>query len=367
MAGDHGDGGHSHGDALSDDEIKQFKIVFIFLNLAVTYLGLLPRVIPECRENEAVLSILNCFSAGIFLAMAVMHLFPHMTEGYANWAITEDIGEPFPMPYVVIFISYLAMVIIDQVIVAKYHVHNHEDLQAILARDAAKNKKPIESAFGNKVISGDDSITAQPADAAAKDAPKEAEKDDKKLFAGEVTVTKTTALMLVVAISFHAIFEGIAFGLLTEIETAWQLGIGIMLHEITAAIALGTSLSKSGFTLKQMTIILSLFTLLTPLGIIIGMAINEAANAIVDIIFMAISIGTFLYVACGEVIVNEFGNRKNLWGKLIAMLFSGGVTACLWFIESENHTHGPAMDWDEICKRVNIDLSNLDHHDHLLR
>ena len=363
MAGDHGAGGHVHGDSLSTDEIKNFKIIFIFLNLAVTYLGLLPRVIPECRENESVLSVLNCFSAGIFLAMALMHLFPHMSDAHKNWAMVEGIGEPFPMPYLVAFASYLAMVVIDQVLVAKWHIHNHDDLQAILKRDNAANKKPIESAFGNKVASGDDSVVAQPAaDNTSKD-----NKDDKKLFAGEVTVTKTTALMLVVAISFHAIFEGIAFGLLTEIETAWQLGIGIMLHEITAAIALGTSLSKSGFTLKQMTIILSLFTLLTPLGIIIGMAINEAANAIVDIIFMAISIGTFLYVACGEVIVNEFGNRKNLWGKLIAMLFSGGVTACLWFIESENHTHGPAMDWDEICKRVNIDLSNLDHHDHLLR
>ena len=158
--------------------------------------------------------------------------------------------------------------------------------------------------------------------------------------------------MLVVAISFHAIFEGIAFGLLNEIETAWQLGIGIMLHEVTAAIALGTSLSKTGFTLKQMLVILSLFTLLTPIGIIVGMVINNATNAIVDVIFMAISIGTFLYVACGEVIVNEFSNGKNLWAKLIAMALAGVVTCLLWFIESENHTHGPEVNWAEVCEGI---------------
>ena len=173
--------------------------------------------------------------------------------------------------------------------------------------------------------------------------------------------------MLVVAISFHAIFEGIAFGLLNEIETAWQLGIGIMLHEVTAAIALGTSLSKSGFTLKQMAILLSLFTLLTPTGIIIGMAINNAANALVDVVFMAISIGTFLYVACGEVIVNEFQNGKNLWGKLIAMAVSGAITCLLWFIESENHTHGPEMNWSQICADYGFPFPDHDHgHDHLL-
>ena len=116
-----------------------------------------------------------------------------------------------------------------------------------------------------------------------------------------------------------------------------------------------------------MVIILSLFTLLTPTGLIIGMVINNAANAMLDIVFMGISIGTFLYVACGEVIVNEFNNKKHLWWKLFAMLFSGGITAMLWFIEKENHTHGPEIDYVELCAKVNITVSMDDHgHDHLL-
>lgn len=137
-----------------------------------------------------------------------------------------------------------------------------------------------------------------------------------------------------------------------------------MLHEVTAAIALGTSLSKTGFTLRQMVILLSLFTLLTPIGIITGMLINNATNALVDVVFMAISIGTFLYVACGEVIINEFGNGKNLWAKLIAMAVAGLVTSGLWFIESENHTHGPEVDWNKLCEGFSTPTTSV--HAHLL-
>jgi len=138
MAGDHSGQGHSHGPSLSADEIQTFKIAFIFINLAVTYLGLLPRVIPECRNNESVLSVLNCFSAGIFLAMAVMHLFPGMTEAYNNWAIVEKVSNPFPTPYVVVFLGYISMVFIDRVLVSKWHVHNTDDLVRLTKREAAK-------------------------------------------------------------------------------------------------------------------------------------------------------------------------------------------------------------------------------------
>ena len=39
-------------------------------------------------------------------------------------------------------------------------------------------------------------------------------------------MSKTTAIVLVLALGFHAVFEGLAFGLMTEIDAAWQLALG---------------------------------------------------------------------------------------------------------------------------------------------
>ena len=78
MSGEHG---HVHAsEVLTAEQIKTFKIVFIFINFSITYLGLLPKVMPVCRKNENLLSVCNCFSAGIFLSMALMHLIPGTVE-----------------------------------------------------------------------------------------------------------------------------------------------------------------------------------------------------------------------------------------------------------------------------------------------
>ncbi len=37
--------------------------------------GLLPVFVPACRKNERCLSFLNAFSAGIFLSVAIIHMF----------------------------------------------------------------------------------------------------------------------------------------------------------------------------------------------------------------------------------------------------------------------------------------------------
>ena len=52
-------------------------------------------------------------------------------------------------------------------------------------------------------------------------------------------------------------------------------------------------------------IFLGIFAITTPIGIIIGMSIAET-SPIVDVVFLSLSGGTFVYVACSEIIVNEF-------------------------------------------------------------
>jgi solute carrier family 39 (zinc transporter), member 1/2/3 len=120
-----------------------------------------------------------------------------------------------------------------------------------------------------------------------------------------VTVSKTAAIVLVLALGAHAFFEGIAFGLITSIEQAGQLAAGILIHKSAAAISLGGAFARSGYSVKEIFVLLVIFSVIAPLGIIIGMQIADS-NKLVDTVFLSISGGTFLYVACSEIIVNEF-------------------------------------------------------------
>ena len=93
---------------------------------------------------------------------------------------------------------------------------------------------------------------------------------DQQKQAGE-TVSKAAAIILVLALGAHAFFEGIAFGLQTTIESAGQLAAGILIHKSAAAISLGGAFARTGYTTKQIIMFLALFSIIAPLGIIIGM------------------------------------------------------------------------------------------------
>ena len=93
--------------------------------------GVLPKVWGTCRNNDLLLSLLNCFSAGIFLAMSLIHIMPESAEIYMLWTAAEEIEKPFPLPYVMFFIGYLLILFVDRVAAKAYgagHSHGAESL-----------------------------------------------------------------------------------------------------------------------------------------------------------------------------------------------------------------------------------------------
>ena len=56
-----------------------------------------------------------------------------------------------------------------------------------------------------------------------------------------------------------------------------------------------------------------------PIGVLLGIAVNEFAAPIVDAAMLAIVAGTFIYVGATEVIPEEFEDAENKWKKFIAL------------------------------------------------
>lgn len=142
-----------------------------------------------------------------------------------------------------------------------------------------------------------------------------------------------TPLVLMIALSAHSVFEGIATGLSKEIGNLWTFVIAIGAHKWAAAMSLGISMSKN-FKNEVMTmyIILIVFSLATPVGILIGMAISNASD-IMDIIFSSLAAGTFVYIACSEVIVEEFSIKRFKWFKMLAFMAGASLITVLGLME----------------------------------
>jgi zinc transporter 1/2/3 len=65
---------------------------------------------------------------------------------------------------------------------------------------------------------------------------------------------------------------------------------------------------------------LSIFSCMGPIGVSIGMAVNEFAAPIVDAIMLAVVAGTFIYVGATEVIPEEWEDQEHKWKKFFALI-----------------------------------------------
>ena len=124
-------------------DVDTFKIILLFCMIVCVGFGLIPKLWGKCRNSETTLSLLNCFSAGIFLAMSLIHMMPESAEVYEIWAAKEGIERPFPLPYVMFFVGYLLILAIDRVAARAYHLgHEHgKDEKSINADNMISSSK----------------------------------------------------------------------------------------------------------------------------------------------------------------------------------------------------------------------------------
>ena len=79
---------------------------------------------------------------------------------------------------------------------------------------------------------------------------------------------------------------------------------------------------------------ITIFAFIGPVGISFGLILKATASDIVEGIFLAISVGTFLYIACTEVLVEEFEHSDYKYFKFCAFIVGGVFTAGLSMIEA---------------------------------
>lgn len=142
-----------------------------------------------------------------------------------------------------------------------------------------------------------------------------------------------TPFVLMIALSVHSIFEGLALGLATTEAACMNMVIAILVHKGAAGSSLGISLIKTfpdNFRLCRQCVFI--FAIATPLGVVLGMILANAGE-VYDVIFSSLAAGTFVYIAASEVIVEEFSVPGHRYWKLLAFLIGGAMITCLYFIE----------------------------------
>jgi len=145
-------------------------------------------------------------------------------------------------------------------------------------------------------------------------------------------VNNWTPYILQIAIGIHATFEGMAIGIQTELSACIGIAAAVVCHKWAEGLTLGTAFFKAGVDIKTSTIMITIQAIMNPVGILIGWMLSDQGYLVTGI-FESISAGTFLYIAAGEVIVEEFNIARYKWAKYLVFLLAVGFVTSLWFIE----------------------------------
>ena len=117
------------------------------------------------------------------------------------------------------------------------------------------------------------------------------------------------------------------------------------MHKGAAAISLGISLAKTfpnkdSFILK----LLLVFSSFTPVGVILG-CLLESGSKVIEVLCSCLAAGSFLYISCSEVIVEEFSQKDYKGWKLLS--YGLGIAAICGLLLMGGHEHGSGEEGGE--------------------
>lgn len=142
-----------------------------------------------------------------------------------------------------------------------------------------------------------------------------------------------TPFILMIALSMHAMFEGIALGLMNNTSSVINLIVSILIHKCAEAMSISFALQKTFYNFGTLAKFIFLFSLATPIGTSIGLLLGNAPP-LVSVIFTSLAGGTFIYVSCSELIVEEFSLPGNRWLKLLAFVLGAVLISLLLLFDS---------------------------------
>ena len=347
------------------DKIKNIiiKIICLIFMLGITVcFSFMPYFITSCKKSNKFLSLSNSFSAGLFLSIGLIHILPESSEMLKN---VSDI----PISYIICFFSYALILFIEKVAFNSHSLlhsdgHSHENEKSYYdTKDddehhsegelkeseeynnkSNENKQNIdkkeqiyfETPNKNQIpeISSLRNLGDSSTDLNINQIRKNKNMDN------STKKSNLTSYLLLIALGFHGLFEGISLGIQSTTKETLFLFIAISLHKWAASLSLGISFVKSGIKKKQFITMILIFSLISPIGIGLGMILSVLSSDILAGIFLSITVGTFIYIACSEIIIDEFSESKYKYWKFIFFLIGAGIVIGLSIFESfSNREH----------------------------
>ena len=349
-----------------DMDVVVAKIMTLLIITCLTVLfGLVPcRMMQYCgksllkrkRTYDYIVCGANCFAGGVFLGTCFLHLIPETRNKVDS--VLQQLGSrsKYPLAELLTIAGFFGVTFGEHVIRFLYYKFQEDSCMSYdqdsysfdqdyipTTEDPALNGCDIEcrslkSLSNDHLAAAQDNVQTHLRDVRENDtriemdiepAPlqeMEARTVVTELSRGEEGKGQIRSVLFLTALSFHGVFEGMALGLQSFEGDVWVMCVAISLHRSILSFGMGLQHSRNFERPATIVFIISAFSIICAVGIIIGIAISAGAQLYSDVnvphaILQSLATGTIFYIIFLNILFKELDGNKDV--KKISCTFVG--------------------------------------------
>lgn len=382
-------------------KIVAAKLSALFAIGIVSFIcGILPFYFIKAWRNRFPTSTIHkitsgviCFSGGSLLGVTFLHLLPEVREKIARLQSKGeafDVSHTLPISDIIAMAGFFGVYVLDELMhlsvewyslkmrqkaseikkqpkycsqlpheVSAFSLDKHENSkhQSAMSRRSNHHTGPVITCICKSpnlnpgdLIDEKEIASMTPSQGAIiccerRPSPPIVQQDRNKDHRHHPTMPQVSGLITIAALSFHDVFEGMAVGVEHDLSSILFLYLSIASHKYAIAFCIGMDLTIAGSRFKMIVLSMMAFSIVSPLGVVIGMIVvaqtdeeNVDIDVPVSIVLQGIAGGTLIYVVCFEVLQRE-GTDTHTKGILNVLFVIVGFLVTLGFKVLLHHSH----------------------------
>lgn len=246
--------------------------------------------------------MIKCFAAGVILSTSLVHVLPDAYDALSDCQVaSKHPWKDFPFAGLVTLIGALLALFVDLTASAHVeHSHGHggEMKQSVEYTPVGTQEEIVGKKVGelSKVELGE----------------KGGEEDLMKLK------QRLVSQVLEIGIIFHSVIIGVTMGMSQNQCTIRPLVAALAFHQIFEGMGLGGCIAQAGFSFGTVAYMCFMFSVTTPLGIVLGMIVfsltgyddNNPNALIMEGLLGSLSSGILIYMGLVDLIALDFFHNK---------------------------------------------------------
>ncbi|XP_035449411.1 zinc transporter ZIP1 [Spodoptera frugiperda] len=349
-----------HGDDDTEGVVLAKGVSMIVLFCASMICGLAPLLLAKKfnwlsaedagnlkTTNRVVMTLLS-FGGGVLLSTTFMHLVPEVQENVEFLQSSGALNEfDFSLTPLLTCSGFFIMYLVEELVHMYIHYRERKNGQvAPLVRNLSVRQSRSGVSNGEKSVNNSTADLTEP--------KKDIERNHHNghghshhhshmpMNVGDDVTSALRGLLIVLALSIHELFEGLAVGLESSTSHVWYMLGAVSAHKLVIAFCIGVELIATRTKTWLMIVYITTFAIVSPLGIGIGLLLvggqGAAAAGISSVVLQGLASGTLLYVIFFEIWKGDRTGILQFIASVVGFFIMFGLQ--LLTGHSHSHSHG---------------------------